>query len=117
MYDYNAIVVAVYDGDTVTLDVDQGFNIWHHKMRIRLARINAPELRVRDATGVMVDNPVGFVARDFLAGLMPVGSPILLHSLKDRADNYGGRWDGELFVNGVNLNDLMLSSGNAFPYR
>lgn len=42
MYDYNAIVVNVVDGDTFDLEVDLGFNI-SHKIRARLLGIDTPE--------------------------------------------------------------------------
>ena len=45
MYEYNAEVVRVVDGDTVILDIDLGMNVWMRNERIRLAGINAPELR------------------------------------------------------------------------
>lgn len=125
MYEYQAIVAKVQDGDTVYLDVDQGFREWHHDMSIRMAGINAPELKlkdpvtgayIKDAAGHTVDNPLGIAARDFLMDKLPVGQLVILHSLKDKADKYGGRWDGIIFVDNVNINELMIQSGHAVPY-
>ena len=45
LYHYRSIVVSVYDGDTCTVDIDLGLNIWTLREKIRLIRINAPELR------------------------------------------------------------------------
>ena len=28
MYEYKAVIVSVYDGDTVTADIDLGFEVW-----------------------------------------------------------------------------------------
>ena len=28
MFEYRAIVTKVYDGDTITVDIDLGFGIW-----------------------------------------------------------------------------------------
>lgn len=42
MYEYKAKVVNVVDGDTMDLEVDLGFRIYH-KIRVRLLGINTPE--------------------------------------------------------------------------
>ena len=45
MYEYRAYVRKVYDGDTVTVDIDLGFDVVLKAQKIRLVRINAPEVR------------------------------------------------------------------------
>ena len=106
MYQYTAIVVSVYDGDTAHLDVDLGFSMWVRGSRYRLARINAPEL----------GTPEGVTARDYLATLLPVGSPITVQTMKDRTDNYG-RMLVEIYLSdGRSVNQLMLDTGHAVPY-
>ena len=47
MYEYNAIVDRVVDGDTIDCTIDLGFSTWK-KIRVRLEGINAPESRTRD---------------------------------------------------------------------
>ena len=47
MFEYNATIVRVVDGDTVDALVDLGFDTWK-KVRIRMHGINAPESRTRD---------------------------------------------------------------------
>ena len=59
LYYYRALVRSVYDGDTCTMDIDLGLGTWIHGEKIRLLRINAPELK--GAT-----HEVGLAARDFL---------------------------------------------------
>ena len=44
-YIYKAEVVSVYDGDTITVDIDLGFNVVLRKQKIRLGGINTPEIR------------------------------------------------------------------------
>lgn len=44
MYEYNAVVTNVVDGDTFDLDVDLGFSI-HHFVRVRLLNVDTPEKR------------------------------------------------------------------------
>tara|TARA_R110001583_G_scaffold2725_7_gene19029 strand:+ start:3384 stop:3734 length:351 start_codon:yes stop_codon:yes gene_type:complete len=47
MFEYNAKLIRVVDGDTIDAMVDLGFNIFK-KIRIRMHGINAPESRTRD---------------------------------------------------------------------
>ena len=44
-YLYKAFVTDVYDGDTITVDIDLGFWTTLHKQKIRLYGINTPELK------------------------------------------------------------------------
>jgi micrococcal nuclease len=45
LYHYKARVVDVYDGDTCTVDIDLGLSTWIHGEKLRLYRINAPEVK------------------------------------------------------------------------
>jgi len=47
MYEYNAIVDRVVDGDTIDCTIDLGFHTWK-KIRVRMEGINTPESRTRD---------------------------------------------------------------------
>jgi endonuclease YncB( thermonuclease family) len=79
MYEYNATCIAVHDGDTFTLNVDLGFNVWHISP-FRLRGCNARELA----------QPGGIEARDYLTGLL-LGQALVIRSVKP--DKYGERWD------------------------
>ena len=63
MYTYLARVTKVYDGDTLTCDIDLGFNMWMRAQKIRLADIDAPELvgpaRARGRQGRHPAHPAG----------------------------------------------------------
>ena len=59
MYEYRAFVRKVYDGDTVTVDIDLGFDVVLKGQKIRLVRINAPEVRGKE-------RPEGLKSRDAL---------------------------------------------------
>lgn len=48
MHEYKAKLVKVVDGDTLKLDIDLGFNLWHLNQNVRLADIDAPELRTKE---------------------------------------------------------------------
>ncbi len=59
LYYYKAKIISVYDGDTVRVDIDLGLSTWIKNEKLRLARINAPELRGDE-------REAGMAARDFL---------------------------------------------------
>ena len=47
MYEYRAYVKRVYDGDTITVMADVGFNTYR-KLKVRLSRVDTPEIRTRN---------------------------------------------------------------------
>ena len=108
LYHYRAFVVSVYDGDTIHADIDLGLGIWQKNEKIRLARINAPELRgdERDA---------GIESRDFLRSFI-LHQSVLLETKKDRKGKWG-RYIGEIWMKTddqwVNVNDQMVEKGFA----
>jgi len=108
LYHYRAKVVSVYDGDTCTVDIDLGLRTWIREEKLRLFRINAPEL-------VGVEKPAGLAARDFLRSLID-GKEVYIQTLKDKQEKYG-RYLAEIFVKQneqwVNVNDLMVQNGHA----
>jgi micrococcal nuclease len=108
LYHYRARVTAVYDGDTCTVDLDLGLNTWIRGEKIRLHRINAPEL-----TGA--DKPKGIAARDYLRGLI-LDKDVVLQTLKDAREKYG-RYLGEVWLlqDGapLNVNDALVQAGHA----
>jgi len=108
LYHYRAHVTAVYDGDTCTVDIDLGLSTWIRSEKVRLNRINAPEM-----TGA--DKPQGTAARDYLRSLV-LDKDVTLETIKDAREKYG-RYLGELWlaVNAqpVNINDQMVATGHA----
>ena len=105
MYCYKAIVKSVYDGDTCTVDIDLGLKTWVHGEKIRLSRINAPELRGEE-------RPKGLAARDFLRNLID-GKEVVLQTIEDREGKYG-RYLGEIWTlqadgSWLNVNDYLLT--------
>jgi micrococcal nuclease len=109
LYYYRALVKYVYDGDTVTADIDLGLHAWIHAEKIRLARINTPELRGDE-------REQGLISRDFLRGLVD-GKEILLQTSKDEKGKYG-RYIAEIWLEQtpnewININDLLVEKGHA----
>lgn len=107
-YRYRALITSVYDGDTVTANIDLGFGIWMQSQKIRLYGINAPELK-----GATKEQ--GLLARDFLAELVR-GKEVALESIKDRKGKYG-RWLARIHVsrNGMmtDVGTLLVAHGLA----
>lgn len=97
-YTYNAIITKVYDGDTITADIDLGFNCWLKSQKIRLANINAPELHSNDNNAIN--------AKNFLA-YWTLHKTVQIKSIKYKKGKYG-RYIAEIFVNGENINQKML---------
>lgn len=109
MYEYRAIVRSVYDGDTVTVDIDLGLNAWLHGQKIRLYGINAPEIRGdQRAAGIM--------SRDWLREQI-LGKVVTIKTYKDQTEKYG-RWLADIWLDGqkLSINDQMLYKDLAISY-
>ena len=106
-YTYNALCTDVYDGDSVTLDIDLGFNMWMRNQKIRLLGIDTPELRGEERAD-------GLVAAARLRDLIE-NHEVTLRSHKDKTGKYG-RWLGTIYLDGVSMNQLLLDEGLAEPY-
>lgn len=99
-----ARILAVHDGDTVTVSADLGWRITF-EVHVRLAHINAPEL----------STPEGKIARVYLASLASIGSVVTLtsHSL----DKYGRTLGSLTLADGRDVSVEMLAGGYAVPYE
>ena len=111
MYEYSCTVTRVVDGDTIDVILDLGFSILH-KCRVRLYGIDTPESRTRNK-----DEKVrGKLASKFLEDSINDGTKIILRSkLKDSKGKYG-RVLGEVIVDDININELMVKRYLAVKY-
>lgn len=105
---YDAIVKSVYDGDTIRIDIDMGFSIWRLNEPIRLYGIDAPEIRGEE-------RPQGIIVRDWLRARLPVGSQIIIETIKDRKGKYG-RYLARIYVDEHDIGQEMIHLGLAVPY-
>ncbi|MYD92464.1 MAG: thermonuclease family protein [Chloroflexi bacterium] len=85
MYEYGCQIVRVYDGDTVTVDIDLGFGVWLRNRSVRVGGIDTPELRTRNAR----EKVFGYKARDRMRELLPVGSRQVMRTYTPKPDKYG----------------------------
>jgi micrococcal nuclease len=105
MFEYQAKLVRVIDGDTLVLDVDLGFHV-SIREKFRLAGINAPE----------VDTAEGREAKKFIASQVD-GGIIVIRTEKALKQEKYGRWLATILVGDVIINDLMVQSGHAVMYK
>jgi len=108
VYEYRAYVRKVYDGDTITADVDLGFDVILKAQKIRLTRINAPEVRGEKRS-------LGIKSRDALRE--KIGNKwIKIKTEKDKKGKFG-RWLGEIWLEDECINDWLLKEGLAEVYK
>ena len=108
LYCYEALVTAVYDADTITVDLNLGLSVVRKGLRLRLYGIDAPEVRG-------VERPEGLVARDFLRDLI-LDKKITVETIKDSTGKYG-RYLANIWIKlgdgDVNINELLVQEGHA----
>jgi len=107
MYQYRALVTKVYDGDTITVDIDLGFGTWQKGQKIRLYGIDTPEVRG-------TERAAGLVARDWLRKAI-LDTVIVIKTHKDKKGKFG-RWLGDIYLNqhdDKSLNAIMVEQGLA----
>jgi micrococcal nuclease len=108
LFHYTAQVLSVYDGDTCRVGIDLGLGIWIRNEKLRLVRINAPEM-----TGP--EKARGEASRDFLRALID-GQKIIVETVKDRRGKYG-RYLAEIWIeqggSWLNVNDTLVAAGHA----
>lgn len=109
-YTYDARIVSVYDGDSMTCDIDLGFKTILHEQKLRLFGVDTPELRGGE-------RPEGIIVRDEVRKHCPVGSDVLMRSVMDRSGKYG-RWLAVIWPLGwgYSLNQWLIETGRARLY-
>jgi micrococcal nuclease len=102
MYSYAAKIVRWVDGDTLIVDIDLGFRVTRQE-RLRLARINTPELNSAVPFQVRKAKNARAVAKKFA----PEGVWVNIKTGKSKIDRYA-RYIAEVEYNGVNVSDYLL---------
>lgn len=107
MWNYNATLVRVIDGDTIVLDIDLGFYITI-RQHVRLDGINAPEKNTAE----------GMAAAHYLAQQIPVGTAIVTTTKKiESADKYG-RFLARVSTAMIpDVAAMMIETGHAVEYH
>lgn len=116
LYTYKAEVTGVYDGDTITVDIDLGFHTWRRDEKLRLWGINAPELRGKN-------KKAGYASRDWLRGQI-LNQKVIIQTVatkhgKDKRGKYG-RYLAIVFKQVddecINLNQELIKKGYAVEH-
>ena len=114
MYEYNAMVIDVYDGDTLRADIDLGFGVWLKNQSIRWLKIDTPEIRGEERAR-------GLVARDRVRELI-LFKHIKIKTHKDTKGKYG-RWLAEVYLEETeelvwenSINEQLIDEGLARLY-
>ena len=112
MFEYKVQdIVKIYDGDTITVNIDLGFNIVT-KRTFRLWGIDTPEVRGEERED-------GLVARDWLRQRLYLAyetdKTITIKTIKDKKGKYG-RWLGIVYIDDININEQLMFEGFAIPY-
>jgi micrococcal nuclease len=103
MYEYKGKVISIYDGDTLTAEVDLGFNI-NITEKFRLSGLNAPEVRGEERGS-------GLISRDKLRDKI-LGKEVIIKTFKDSTEKYG-RYIAEIYLETENINEWLITEGLA----
>ena len=90
-------------------DIDLGFDVILKNQKIRLSKINTPEVRGKSREeGIKVRN----IVRERISNKW-----VIIKTTKDKKGKYG-RWLGTVYEYGVeeSLNDWLLNEGHAVKY-
>jgi micrococcal nuclease len=106
-------ITKVVDGDTIDADIDLGFDISLTK-RIRLAGIDTPESRTKDA----YEKNLGLESKDWIKNRLEFAKDILIKTEKPDSTEKYGRIIGHLYINGeeTSINNQMIADGYAWEY-
>lgn len=105
---YEFTLLSVIDGDTFRADIHLGLGVTLNNQRVRLARVDAPELRSTACEIILAH-----AAAHRLAALLP-GATITI-----TGEDAFGRWLAEINTGSRNVNDTLVQEGHAryWPIR
>ena len=114
MYEYNIKkVTKIVDGDTIDVDIDLGFNI-SYSQRVRLAGIDTPESRTKDAR----EKALGLEVKNKVKSAIESAKTVIIKTeLPDSTEKYG-RILGWVYLDGAakSINEQLIDEGYAWGY-
>ena len=113
MFSYLCKLQRVVDGDTIDVNIDLGFHIWH-KARVRMLGIDTPESRTRN----LEEKALGLASKARLKELLK-GQKLDIECSKEKGKF--GRVLGIVFAtdkegNRIDCNNQLCIEGHARPY-
>ena len=109
MFEYACKVLRVVDGDTIDVNIDLGFNIWH-RGRVRMAGIDTPESRTRN----LEEKKLGLASKARLKELLK-GQKVSIQCTKEKGKF--GRSLADVMVGDTNINKQLIDEGHAREYQ
>ena len=109
MFEYNAEVLRIVDGDTLDARIDLGFDV-HVNKRIRLMGIDTWESRTRDKA----EKAKGLAAKARLKELLKVDKNKF--KLISHGTGKFGRVLGDIEISAGNVCDILVEEGHAYSY-
>lgn len=98
-YVYHAEVVRVVDGGTVVMNIDLGFHVWLHDETLRLAGVEAPDLK-----GDKKEEAIKW--REALTNLLE-GHKLTIQTKKDKSPNPPTRFQVVIWADDDNVNEAL----------
>ena len=130
MYQYNAIIQKVVDGDTIEINIDLGLSAWVHNEKIRLYGVDTPE--VYGIKKGSAEWERGNMASEFVKKYLKENDAVIIETIKDKREKYGRylaliyiKIDHEIIAGlaGIRsigdfycLNDILIAKGLATRY-
>ena len=113
MFSYFCKLQRVVDGDTIDVNIDLGFSVWH-KARVRMLGIATPESRTRN----LEEKALGLASKARLKELLK-GQKLDIECSKEKGKF--GRVLGIVFAtdkegNRIDCNNQLCIEGHARPY-
>ena len=102
-------LISIYDGDTFKVNIAELHPLIGDNISVRVAGIDTPELKSKDPE----EKFKAYQAKALAEKVLRNSQSIVLHNV--RRDKYF-RILADVFVDGVNLAEVMLNSGLAKPY-
>lgn len=110
VYDWK--VTRVIDGDTIKFEAAWLPDPLKKEQSIRILGVDTPEKGHR--AQCEKEAKAGEAATKFTKNLVANGKKIQVKFCE--ADKYGGRWLGDVIIDGKSLSEQLIASGNARPY-
>jgi len=117
-YNFRVIEInRVLDGDTIDVTIDLGFDLYK-KERVRVAGVDTPEKRTKDAEEKALGIDATNWLKDHLDGAINGDDDLIIRTELDGGVGKYGRLLGWLYIGTeeVSLNEQMIEEGYAWPY-
>ena len=107
---YPIKVISVYDGDSLTAQVDVGFGWKKEKLKCRLYGIDTPEIRGSSDE----EKEMARAAKQALWAMLENAGRVVMHSMT-KPDKYG-RCLVKLWADDIDVSQRMIELGHARAY-